>query len=490
MLGLWIVAPWLAFVLSRPTPTRRAPLTLADREYLLEVAGKTWAYFDAFVGDDDHGLPPDNVQVGSELIIAHRTSPTNIGLGLLATLAAHDLGFIEVPELVRRIDATLTTIERLAGFEGHLLNWYDTRTLEPLPPAYVSTVDSGNLAGALLTLSVGLRDISPSLSTRAAALFDAMNFRFLFDPKRQLFAIGYRLADAENAGRLDASYYDLLASEARLASFIAIAKGDVPEMHWFHLGRSITSVQGRTGAALVERDAVRVPDAAAGHADLSRTRCSTNRAAWRSAGRSTTRLRGACRGASRSRPTTSSIDMAPISTRRSASPGSGLKRGLGDEVVVAPYATALAVMIDPAASTANLRRLAAAGLEGEYGFFDAIDYTHRGPRTLPTRAPVPHGVIVSDLHGASPGHDARRTDQCAAWQPHDRTVPRRAESPGHRTAAAGACAARRADDRTAAARRNARRRRLPHQRRCGATARRTRRSRTRSSSRTDITSRR
>ena len=104
------------------------------------------------------------MQVGPELTIAHRTSPTNIGLGLLATLAAHDLGFIETAELLRRIDATLTTVEGLERFEGHLLNWYDTRTLAPLPPAYVSTVDSGNLAGALLTLSVGLRDLAPTLA--------------------------------------------------------------------------------------------------------------------------------------------------------------------------------------------------------------------------------------------------------------------------------------------------------------------------------------
>src|SRR6185295_11238427 len=117
------------------------------------------------------------------------------GLGLLATLAAHDLGFIESTELVRRIDQTLTTIERLERFEGHLLNWYDTRTLAPLPPAYVSTVDSGNLAGALVTLSVALRDIAPLLAARADVLFDAMNFRFLFNPKRQLFSIGYRLPD-------------------------------------------------------------------------------------------------------------------------------------------------------------------------------------------------------------------------------------------------------------------------------------------------------
>src|SRR5205814_3402891 len=135
-----------------------------------------------------------------ELTVAHRTSPTNIGMALLATVAAHDFGFIDTDDLARRIDATLTTVESLERVEGHLLNWYDTRTLQPLPPAYVSTVDSGNLAGALLTLSVGLRQLakglsSDSLSTLAArtdALFDSMDFRFLYEPTRRLFAIGYR----------------------------------------------------------------------------------------------------------------------------------------------------------------------------------------------------------------------------------------------------------------------------------------------------------
>src|SRR4029079_16798080 len=122
---------------------------------------------------------------------------------------------------------------------------YDTRTLAPLAPAYVSTVDSGNLAGALLTLSVALLRLHlDDLAARAVALFDGMNFRFLYDPQRQLFTIGFRLADSEGPGRADPSFYDLLASEARLASFLAIAKGDVPESHWFHLGRSVTAVHG------------------------------------------------------------------------------------------------------------------------------------------------------------------------------------------------------------------------------------------------------
>ena len=203
IIGLWFAAPWIAFALSRPASRRRAVLSAGDGAYLQAIARKTWAYFEAFGGEEDHFLPPDNIQVGAELTIAHRTSPTNIGLGLLATLAAHDLKFIDTAELVLRIDRTLATIEQLERFEGHLLNWYDTRTLTPLAPAYVSTVDSGNLAGALVTLSVGLRDIAPDLAARADALFDAINFRFLFDQKRQLFSIGYRLADADGPGRLD-----------------------------------------------------------------------------------------------------------------------------------------------------------------------------------------------------------------------------------------------------------------------------------------------
>jgi cyclic beta-1,2-glucan synthetase len=395
VLALWAIAPWIAFTLSRPVPARRAEISSEDRAYLETVARKTWAYFDTVGGAEDHFLPPDNIQVGPETMVAHRTSPTNIGLGLLATLAAHDLGFIETAELTLRIDRTLTTIEGLERFEGHLLNWYDTRTLAPLPPSYVSTVDSGNMAGALLTLSVGLRTLAPALAARADVLFDAMNFKFLYDPKRHLFAIGYRLGDAEREGRLDASYYDLLASESRLASFLAIAKGDVPEMHWFHLGRSITSVRGAPvllswSATLFE---YLMP--------LLVMRSYPN-----------TLLDESCHVVVRRQIDYAAACGVPWGISESAYnlvdrhgtyqykafgvPGLGLKRGLGDEVVVAPYATALAVMIDPAAAAANLRRLAAAGAGGEYGFFDAIDYTRRGTETDAAGEPA-------DTAGSAPG---------------------------------------------------------------------------------------
>src|SRR6185436_19976532 len=137
LLAVWTAAPLIAFALSRPVPTRRALLVSEDREFLRSVAVKTWQYFDTFVGPEDHGLPPDNVQIVPALTIAHRTSPTNIGMGLLATLAAHDFGFIGTDNLADRIEATLTTAESLERFEGHLLNWYDTRTLAPLQPAYI-----------------------------------------------------------------------------------------------------------------------------------------------------------------------------------------------------------------------------------------------------------------------------------------------------------------------------------------------------------------
>jgi cyclic beta-1,2-glucan synthetase len=377
VLALWAAAPLIAYALSRPVPNRRAALGADDREFLESVARKTWQYFETFVGAEDHALPPDNVQLVPTLVVAHRTSPTNIGMTLLATLAARDLGFIDADDFADRIDRTLTTVEGLERFEGHLMNWYDTRTLAPLRPAYISTVDSGNLAGSLVTLSVALQRLHlDDLAQRAVALFDAMNFRFLYDPQRQLFTIGYRLADEDGPGGRDPSYYDLLASEARLASFLAIAKGDVPESHWFHLGRAVTSVRGvpvllswsatmfeYLMPLLVMRS---YPDTLL---DESCQRVVRRQIEYATA-------RGVPWGISEC--AYNIVDHHDIFQYKAFGvPGLGLKRGLGDELVVAPYATALAAMIDAPRSATNLRRLTAAGLEGDHGYFDAVDYTPR-----------------------------------------------------------------------------------------------------------------
>ncbi len=404
-LALWAVAPACAYWLSRSTVPHRQELSPEDRGLLMEVARKTWAYFETLVGPEDHWLPPDNLQEGRTPRVAHRTSPTNIGLGLLATLAAHDLGLLPAEAMVDRLDRALTTVEELERHQGHLLNWYDTQTLEPLLPRYVSTVDSGNLAGALLAVAAGCRQLGAArpeqaarlsdVAQRAGALADGMRFAFLFDRGRQLFSLGYRLADAGGPGRADDSYYDLLASEARLASFFAIAKGDVPQSHWFHLGRLVVSVQG-------------VPTLVSWSATmfeylmpllLMRTYPGTL-------------LDRSCRmvvkkqvkyGRERRVPwgvSESAYDLIDrlgnYQYKEFGVPGLGLKRGLADELVIAPYATALAALLAPAEAARNLRRLTHEGAEGPLGYYDAIDYTARRPDESggPTpRRPV-RGTVV------------------------------------------------------------------------------------------------
>ena len=404
VLALWLAAPAIAWLLSRPRVPARVELDDEDRKYLEQVARQTWLYFAELAGPEDHGLPPDNLQEVPEPRIAHRTSPTNIGMGLLATLAAHDLGFIATEELLARTDAALTTMERLDRHEGHLLNWYDTQTLAPLPPRYVSTVDSGNLAGSLMTLAVGLRALAradgeashaaalEALAERAAAFVDSMRFQFLFDEQRKIFAIGYRLADAEGPGRLDSSYFDLLASEARLASFIAIAKGDVPQTHWFHLGRLVTSVDGSPTLL-----------------SWSATLFEYLMPLLVMRGYPETLLDHSCRMAVRAQVRYGAEEGVPWGISESAFnvtdragtyqykafgvPGLGLKRGLGDELVVAPYATALAATLEPAETARNLRRLAALGLAGRYGFHESIDFTH-GEREADEPRRRADGVVV------------------------------------------------------------------------------------------------
>src|SRR5439155_16416856 len=148
----WFVSPLVAYLVSRPLPDRDPPLSPADRAELRRTARKTWRFFEAFVTAADHWLPPDNYQEDPKGVVAHRTSPTNVGLFTLSTLSAHDLGYLTLPDLATRVGRTFDTLDRLERYRGHFLNWYETTTLHPLPPAYVSTVDSGNLLACLLAL--------------------------------------------------------------------------------------------------------------------------------------------------------------------------------------------------------------------------------------------------------------------------------------------------------------------------------------------------
>ena len=157
---LWTLAPLIAFRISQPEEKseQRDEIGAEDVRWLRGVARRTWRYFETFVGETEHWLPPDNFQQDPHDLIASRTSPTNIGLLLLSTLAARDFGFIGTLEAIERIELTCMTLERLQRYRGHFLNWYDTRSLEPLEPQYVSTVDSGNLAGHLIAVAEGCRE--------------------------------------------------------------------------------------------------------------------------------------------------------------------------------------------------------------------------------------------------------------------------------------------------------------------------------------------
>ncbi|HVH29890.1 MAG TPA: glucoamylase family protein [Vicinamibacterales bacterium] len=488
---LWLVAPAIAYWLSLPAGPRERPLGDDDRTLLRRTARKTWRYFETFVTEADAWLPPDNYQEGDGgPQLARRTSPTNIAMGLLSTLAAHDLGYISTRNLGQRLDRMLTTLEGLERHEGHFLNWYNTSTLAPLHPRYLSTVDSGNLAAALLTLAQGLlrlesepesqvrlaeglidtadvlvsscsigstpsglestlqsieriaREIvadarrltegfhpaglqplarqladraaaidsssasaaaadlvfwceavvdavetlatSPNtrpaslkaLADRSTALAEGMRFDFLYDRRRRIFSIGYRLADAEGPGRLDSSFYDLLASEARLASFVAIAKGDVPQHHWFHLGRLVTNVDGRAtlmswGGTMFEYlMPLLVMRSYAGTLLDQSCRASVRRQIEYG------REHGIPWGISESAYAVTDR-VGAYQYKAFGVPGLGLKRGLSDELVVAPYATALASLVDPSSAASNFRRLARIGLDGRFGFREAIDYRPR-----------------------------------------------------------------------------------------------------------------
>ncbi len=595
---LWGLSPLVARWISRsprvsPTPLLSRP----DARILRSTARRSWRFFETFVGLHDTALPPDNFQEDPKPVLAHRTSPTNMGLYLLSTVAARDFGWLGSLDTIERLEATLATMRRLERFRGHFYNWYDTDDLRPLEPRYVSTVDSGNLAGHLLVLGnacrsaidqpllsseafrgiddalllvdeaagkladgfrtqtvtlgqldetrealrAGLRecpvspagwaarlrdlasqadtlvDIASTLTaergdgedadvlvwaraTRVAIMsherdlatimpwashledgldrlatassdtvraieallsssatpadladrcqiaigqltalrdarlrdgssdaedmtridetiaalnrssaasstlvrrltavaqltrdiFDSMQFGFLFDPTRKILSIGYRVTD----GSLDLGGYDLLASEARLASFVAIAKGEVPASHWFHLGRAMTPVG--LGSALVSWSGsmfeylmpVLVMHSPSGSLLQQTYRLVVQRQVSYGA------EHGVPWGISESAYNVRDLDLT-YQYSNFGVPGLGLERGLSEDLVVAPYASALAAMIDPMAASRNLSRLVELGARGAYGLYEALDFT---------RSRLPEGSTVAIIRAYMAHH--------------------------------------------------------------------------------------
>ncbi|TDT93708.1 cyclic beta-1,2-glucan synthetase [Azorhizobium sp. AG788] len=500
---LWLAAPAVALAVSRsPSVPVRVAIDPSDAMALRLIARRTWRYFETFVTPDDNMLPPDNFQEVPRPVLAHRTSPTNIGLYLLSAVAARDFGWAGTVETLERLEATFATLKKLPRFRGHFFNWYGTRDLAPLPPDYVSSVDSGNLAGHLITLAnaceewtqtplapdalqgiadahalacaacaalpsagspsaraveealseihgqlTGLQaaevmtpvlkrlvdkaarlalqlapatgedpaadvafwieaigravsshdqdrlrlrtpDGSSGTSARLTALAAAaramaleMDFAFLLDPERKLLSIGYALT--ENG--LDPSCYDLLASEARLASLFAIAKGDAPTRHWFRLGRLATplgnasaliSWSGSMFEYLMPSLVMRAPSGSL----LEQT----NRLVVERQ-QAYGRFLGVPWGMSESAYNARDIEFT-YQYGNFGVPGLGLKRGLSENIVVAPYATGLAAMVSPGLAVRNFDHLARMGACGRHGFYEALDFT---------RARVPDGEEVA-----------------------------------------------------------------------------------------------
>jgi cyclic beta-1,2-glucan synthetase len=504
ILLLWLLSPALMWWLGRPVLRKPAALSVRQHRFLGRLSRRTWSFFETWMTADDNWLPPDNVQKHPNLQVARRTSPTNIGLALLANLAAYDFGYLQLSELMDRSAKTLQTLESLPRYHGHFYNWYNTETLEVLTPAYISTVDSGNLAGHLLTLRQGLlalvdapvlapgtwsglRDVvevlievisdGPGIDTlqKIRSLLDGacsnapetlpaaakvladlhvlaasldgeyaahqgqpshwivallrqiqaaedemdmpsdqdgpvlrdiadsgtdgpqsqsltrtvelqrlahvagqcaqMDFAFLYDSGRHLLSIGYNTIER----RLDSAHYDLLASEARLANFVAIAQNQLPQESWFALGRLITEVDGE--AALLSWSGSMFEYLMPQLVMPSYEDTLLERTAQASVRRQIEygRQRNVPWGISES--AYNMVDAhSSYQYRAFGVPGLGLRRGLARDLVIAPYASMMALMVAPKAACENLQRLCDAGFSGRHGLYEAIDYT---PERLP-----------------------------------------------------------------------------------------------------------
>ncbi|WP_343551200.1 glucoamylase family protein [Pantoea sp.] len=182
--ALWLIAPWMLWHISKPAPARQKTLTTAQQLFLRQTARHTWAWFDDFVTAEHHFLPPDNFQEVLQTKVANRTSPTNIGLSLLANLTAWDFGYLTQHQVISRTLATLDSLDRMEHFRGHLYNWYDTHTLQPLQPRYISSVDSGNLAAHLATLQAGLAQWKQQPVISLPVIMAGLNDTFLLAEKQ------------------------------------------------------------------------------------------------------------------------------------------------------------------------------------------------------------------------------------------------------------------------------------------------------------------
>lgn len=366
---MWLLSPVAAAALALPA-FKENSLSSADRDFIIKAAGENFKYFTEFSTAEDNFLPPDNFQEQPPVGLAHRTSPTNIGLAMTAAVAAADMGHISPAEAAAYIARVTDTLERMPRCIGHYYNWYDTRDLRPLSPAFVSTVDSGNLYAGLVACRQALEEWGEAeLSKRLGAIMAPMDFAPLYDSGRGLFYICYDSAEGRGAG----GWYDLMASEAMLTSYIAIAKGDVPIKHWRRLSRAQLQKDGYRGLASWTGTMFEylMPELF-----LPFYRGSLLYESGRFCLYAQKRRAFAGKPWGISESAFYSLDGA-LNYRYKANgcAALALKRGQDSDMVISPYSSFLALALDPHAGAKNLRRLESFGAVGRFGFMEALDFT-------------------------------------------------------------------------------------------------------------------
>ena len=394
---LWTCSKLISLWLNRSPHAEVFELTGRERTFLQDVCQRTWRYFLEFSNENNHWLIPDNVQQ-DPYRIAERLSPTNLGLLLNARQVALQFGYINVAEFVTLTERTLATMARLPRHFGHFLNWYDNLTLAPLEPQFISSVDSGNLVASLWSLKNHCLELSrnpelsaPNGSSEAVDLSSRllkiasdcdrfvrdMDFEFLVDRRRRLLSVGYDVSKLE----LAKSCYDLLASEARTATFITVARGQAQEETWFRLGRQHTVCEGETVLiswtgtmfeylmpaiwmrshpnTLLDRSVRAAVRAQQAYAAARRVPWGISEAAY-----------------------SKTDELGNYQYAAFGVPGLALNVARAGSLVISPYSSCLALLVDPATAVENLRGMARSKWLADYGFYESADFTPFPARKL------------------------------------------------------------------------------------------------------------
>ena len=381
---IWIITPFGMWYISRPKKQIKTVEELNEKEkqYIKDIGKRTWNFFDKYLVKENNYLITDNYQEDRKEKIVLRTSSTNIGLSLLAVISANDLGYIDKEKALKLLKEMILTIESLPKWNGHLYNWYQIQSKEPLMPRYISTVDSGNFVGYLFVVKTFLLEsIEKSKEEKEIVelkelenivdnLIKNTDFSLLYNNELQMFSIGYNLEE----NKLTDSYYDLLASEARQASLVAIAKKDVPSKHWNNLSRTLTTLNNYKGLVSWSGTAfeylmpdINIPRYVGSLLDES---CKFMIMSQKEYSKKLNIPWGISEAAFNVKDLKSNYQYKAFGI-----PWLGLKRGLGDELVVSSYGSILAIGDLPKEEIENLKRLEKEGMLSKYGFYESIDYT-------------------------------------------------------------------------------------------------------------------